>query len=207
MTAHRPSQKHHAPHRRWRVGVVVASVLACSQAGAVFTFLPYANPRFIQLQVGSAGATINNVTFNVMGSNTSPNPFPVQGIPSVGTPATAPAGGVRVRMRGQWNSGNQRLTLSVDSAAGLACVGATGCGSTVIPFNTISWVAHEKVNFTAFDIQNGSFNGSATQQLANFTVSGASIEMANTLIFTYNNATLYPAGSYLGRVVFTASIQ
>lgn len=207
MTAHRPSLEHPA-RRHWRAGVLAAGLLACSQAGAVFTFLPYANPRFIQLQVGSAGATINNVTFNVMGSNTSPNPFPVQGIPSVGTPATAPAGGVRVRMRGQWNSGNQRLTLSVDSAAGLACVGATGCGSTVIPFSTISWVAHEKVNFTFADIQNGSFNGSATQQLANFTCCNVgSIEMANTLIFTYNNATLYPAGRYTGRVVFTASIQ
>jgi hypothetical protein len=208
MSAFRPSLKHRATHRRWRVGVLVASLLACSQAGAVFTFLPYANPRFIQLQVGSAGAAINNVTFNVTGANTSPSPLPVQGVPDVGTPATTPTGGVRVRMRGQWASGNQTLTLSVNSAAGLACVGATGCGSTVIPFNTISWVAHEKSNFTTFDIQSGSFNGSATQTLSAFSCCGTgSVEMANTLVFTYTNATLYPAGQYRGRVVFTASIQ
>lgn len=208
MSAHRPSLKQRTPQRLWRVGVLVAGLLACGQAGAVFTFLPYATPRFIQLQVGAAGGTINNVTFNVTGANISPSPLPVQGIPDAATPATNPTGGVRVRMRGQWNSGNQILSLTVNSAAGLACVGATGCGSTVIPFNTISWVAHEKLNFTTFDIQNGSFNGSATQTLANFSccVSG-SVEMANTLVFTYNNATLYPAGQYRGRVVFTASIQ
>ncbi len=188
--------------------MLVAGLLACGQAGAVFTFLPYATPRFIQLQVGATGGTINNVTFNVTGANTSPSPLPVQGIPDAATPATTPTGGVRVRMRGQWNSGNQILSLTVNSAAGLACVGATGCGSTVIPFNTISWVAHEKLNFTTFDIQNGSFNGSATQTLANFSCCGSgSVEMANTLVFTYNNATLYPAGQYTGRVVFTASIQ
>ena len=208
MTARHASLKHTASTRRWRVGVLVAGLLATSQAGAVFTFLPFASPRFIQLQVGATGGTINNVTFNVTGANTSPSPLPVQGVPDAGTPATTPTGGVRVRMRGQWASGNQILTLSVNSAAGLACVGATGCGSTVIPFNTVSWVAHEKSNFTTFDIQNGSFNGSATQTLSNFSCcSGGTVEMANTLVFTYNNATLYPAGQYTGRVVFTASIQ
>jgi len=208
MTARHPSLKHTASTRRWRVGVLVAGLLATSQAGAVFTFLPFASSRFIQLQVGATGGTINNVTFNVTGANTSPSPLPVQGVPDAGTPATTPTGGVRVRMRGHWASGNQILTLSVNSAAGLACVGATGCGSTVIPFNTVSWVAHEKSTFTTFDIQNGSFNGSATQTLSNFSCcSGGTVEMANTLVFTYNNATLYPAGQYTGRVVFTASIQ
>lgn len=208
MPAHRPSLKHNAPKSRWRLGALVAGLLVCNQAGAVFTFLPYASPRFIQLQVGATGATINNVTFNVTGANTSPSPLPVQGVPDAGAPATTPAGGVRVRMRGQWTGGDQVLRLSVNSAAGLACVGATGCGSTVIPFNTISWVAYEKGTFSTFDIQDGSFNGSTTQSLANFSCCGTgSVEMANTLVFTYNNATLYPAGRYTGRVVFTASIQ
>jgi len=208
MSTHRSPLKKETLRRRWRGSVLLVGLLACNQAGAVFTFFPFDNPRFIQLQVGATGGTINNVTFNVTGANTSPNPSPVQGTPDASTPATTPAGGVRVRMRGQWNSNNQNLFLSVNSAAGLACVGATGCGSTVIPFNTISWVAFEKVNFTIFDIQDGTFNGSGTQNLVAFSCcSGATVEMANTLVFTYNNATLYPAGRYTGRVVFTASIQ
>lgn len=211
MPAHRPSLKQRTPHRRWRVGVLAAGLLACSQAGAVFTFFPFTNPRLIQLQVGATGATINNVTFSVTGASTSPTPLPVGGIPDASTPSTTPPGGVRIRMLGRWNSGTQRVQLTVDSAAGLACVGSTGCGSTVIPFNSIGWVAHEKSNFTGFDIQNGTFIGSATQSLVDFVCcsqfSAQNFQMANTLVFTYNNTTLYPAGSYRGRVVFTASIQ
>lgn len=191
-----------------RACLLLAGLLACGQAGAVFTFLPFGTPRFIQLQVGSAGGTINNVTFNVTGANTSPTPSPVVGVPDAGAPVTNPSGGVRVRMRGQWGSGNQVLSLRVNSAAGMACVPATGCGSTVIPFNTISWAAFEKSNFTQFDIQSSSFTGGATQLLSQFSCcGGASVEMANTLVFTYNNATLYPAGRYTGRVVFTATIE
>lgn len=212
MPAHPLRLKKSPSGRRWRLGVLAAGLLACSQAGAVFTFFPYTNPRLIQLQVGASGATINNVTFNVTGASTSPNPLPVVGVPDALTPATTPAGGVRVRLLGRWgdNTLNPRFRLSVDSAAGLACVGSTGCGSTVIPFNTISWVAHEKSNFTAFDIQDGSFSGSATQTLAEFVCctsnfSQQNFEMTNTLVFTYNNTTLYPAGTYRGRVVFTAT--
>lgn len=208
---------HPVPHdpvrrrSRWRLGVLLAGLLASSQAGAVFTFFPFTNPRLVQLQVGATGPTINNVTFNVTGASTSPTPLPVVGMPDASTPSTAPPGGVRIRMLGRWNSGTQRMRLSVDSAAGLACVGGTGCGSTVIPFNTIGWIAGEKSNFTGFDIQNGTFSGSATQPLVDFVCcalfSEQNFEMANTLVFTYDNATLYPAGSYRGRVVFTASIE
>lgn len=201
-------RRHPASRLGRRTGLLAAGLLACSQAGAVFTFFPFATPRFIQLQVGSTGGTVNNVTFNVTGANTSPTPTPVVGVPDGGTPTTTPAGGVRVRMRGQWNNGDQILRLRVNSVAGMACVPATGCGSTVIPFNTVSWTAFEKSNFTTFDIQNGSFTGGATQFLSQFSCcSGGTIEMANTLVFTYNNSTLYPAGRYTGRVVFTASIE
>ncbi|MDB5844759.1 MAG: hypothetical protein JWP79_2069, partial [Polaromonas sp.] len=60
---------------------------------------------------------------------------------------------------------------------------------------------------TAFDIQDGSFTGAGNQVLTNFSCCGGSdgFEMANTLIFSYTNATLYPSGQYTGRVTYTAS--
>lgn len=215
MSARRPRLKHPVPTRRWRAGVLLASLLASHPAGAVFTFFPFDNPRRIQLQVGATGATINNVTFNVTGVNTSPSPSPVTGVPDALTPPTSPPGGVRVRLLGRWPSGTNTtgqvpVRLSVNSAAGLSCVAGTGCGSTVIPFTAISWTAHEKASFQTSDIQDGSFSGGADQPLADFlccAVFGGSenFEMANTLVFSYNNTTLYPAGQYQGRVVFTAS--
>lgn len=187
--------------------VCVGLLQAVPTAHAVFTFIPLASPRTITLQVGAAGGTINNVVFNVSNANVSPTPTPVTGVPDASTPATTPAGGVRVRLRAQWPAGNSVVRLTVSSPAGLTCVGGSGCGATVIPFTTISWVAHEKVNFTTFDIQNGSFTGAANQSLASFSCCGGTngVEMANTLIFTYSNSTLYPSGRYQGRVTYTAS--
>jgi hypothetical protein len=193
----------------WRssqAAVLLSALAVAAPAHAVFTFLGAATPRIITLQVGSTGGTINNVVFNVTAANIAPNPVAVTGVPSVGTPATTPAGGVRIRMQSQWPTGNSSTRLVVSSPAALTCVAGSGCGATAIPFTTISWQAFEKVNFTAFDIQNGSFTGVANQALTTFTVSGASgIEMANTLVFSYDNATLYPSGQYTGRVTYTAT--
>lgn len=209
-TTSRPFLRAHSPAlRRWcSIAGLTAGLLVAGPASAVFTFIPLQAPRTITLQVGSAGSTVNNVTFNVNGNNTSPNPQPVVGIPSAGTPATNPAGGVRVRMRASWPRGNATVQLTVDSSAGLACVGGSGCGVTVIPFNTISWVAYEKSDFANFDIQNDRFSGGANQTLASFSCCGgnAGVEMANTLVFTYSNTTLYPAGRYTGRVTYTATL-
>ncbi|MGC4396747.1 hypothetical protein [Hydrogenophaga sp. T2] len=193
-----------------------ACACACGPAQAVFTFFPLDVPRTILLQVGASGATVNTVGFNVTGAQISPSPTPVSGVPDALTPGTSPAGGVRVRMRGQWGSGNQNLVLTVNSAAGLACVPGSGCGSTMIPFTTVGWIAHDKDSNAASDIQSGSFSGSASQTLVSvlccgpgsaFGSSYRSVEIANTLVFTYSNATLYPAGRYRGTVTFTATLQ
>jgi hypothetical protein len=192
------------------LGLCGAAVLFAAWAApvqAVFVFIPLASPRTITMQVGSPGGTINNVVFNVTGANIAPSPVAVTGVPSAGTPATTPAGGVRIRFSAQWPTGNSSVLFNVSSPAALTCVGGTGCGATVIPFTTISWTAFEKVNFTGFDIQDGSFTGAANQTLSNFTCCGGAngVEMANTLVFSYNNATLYPSGQYTGRVTYTAS--
>lgn len=180
--------------------------LVASEALAVFTFTPLIAFRRITLRVGSAGGTIDTVTFNVTGANISPSPTPVTGVAS--GPATSPAGGVEVNMSAELPSpGNQtQITLNVDSSAGLTCVGGTGCGSTVIPFTTISWTsANRDTTYPGLDIGPGTFTG-GTQSLVNFFVTGGSINMSNVLTFTYNNATIYPAGQYTGRVVYTAAM-
>jgi hypothetical protein len=95
----------------------------------------------------------------------------------------------------------------------MTCVAGTGCGTTVIPFTTVSWTAYNHGTFPTFDIQNGTFTGAANQTLADIPVgrgggrvNGGSVTMSNVLVFQYNNATLYPSGQYKGRVVYTASI-
>lgn len=202
-----------APHHP--TGHAVAAALVAAAVGwplpahAVFTFTAFGSPRRIIMQVGSANTTVNNVTFNVNNASLFLNNTPVVGVPGNGTPATSPANGteIRVTTRIPTTGGNTQVTLSVDSSAGLTCVGGSGCGTTIIPFSTVSWTSYNHdATYPTYDIQDGTFNGSATQQLTNFYVSGASITMSNVLIFQYDNATLYPAGQYTGRVTYTATM-
>jgi hypothetical protein len=197
--------------RARRTLALLSLSLGCSPAPAVFTGFPLGNPRFIELQVGASGGVVNTVRFNISGANIGPQPSPVPGLPDAQTPSTTPGGGVRVRMRGQWNAvSNNTLTLVVNSAAGMVCVAGTGCGSTVIPFTTVSWVSYQKAtNVPGFDIQDGTFSGGVVQPLGGIVccTTPSTVEMSNTLVFSYDNATLYPAGQYRGRVVFTAVLE
>jgi FlaG/FlaF family flagellin (archaellin) len=177
-----------------------------SEACAVFTFLPFHTPRRITLQVGSAGATIDKVTFDVTNANVAPSPTAVTGVSN--GPAVTPAGGVQIVMTAEYPTtvGSTQVTLNVDSSTSLSCT-AGGCGSTLIPFTTISWTAfNHDATYPTLDIQNGTFTGAAGQTLTNFFVTGGSIQMSNVLQFSYANSTLYPAGQYTGRVTYTAVI-
>lgn len=205
-----------APSLAYRARVVallLAALAAAPAAHAVFTFTPLGSPRQVTLRVGSANAAVNNVTFTVTGANISPSPTPVTGVPGAGAPATVPAGGIEIQVVTRMPLslfGSDTMTLTVDSTAGLACIGGTGCGTTLIPMTTISWTSFN-TDASGQDIQSGSFNGTATQQLATYTVytgfpwGGQSVTMTNVLIFQYSNATLYPSGRYTGRVVYTAT--
>lgn len=183
---------------------IVALISLClpGVAFAVFTwtYLPVTQ-RQITMQIGTAvGGTIDNVVFNVPGASvplatpvTSANT--VQVIITISKPVTA-------------NPATPQ-TLTVNSSAGLVCQSG-GCGSTIIPMNTISWVSTvlETGTYAGWDVRSGSFTGSATQtlmsQLVNPLFQGP-MTITNTLTFTYSNATIYPSGVYSGRVVFTAS--
>lgn len=184
-------------------------ILGCviPEAGAVFTFTALGTPRRITMQVGSTNTTINNVTFNVTNAALFLNPTPVTGTPGNGTPATTPANGTEIRVTTRFPNSGTSVNLTVDSSAGLTCVGGTGCGTTGIPFNTVSWTSYNHdATYPTFDIQDGTFSGSASQPLTGFTVTGASITMSNVLIYQYSNSTLFPSGKYTGRVTYTATI-
>lgn len=186
--------------------VALAMLGVVPQAGAVLTNISFTGNNSITLQVGTptAGA-IDNVVFNVTGPNAGLTPTPVT------NPASVP---FRVTTdHASFGFSNFNAALYVNSSAGLACVGGSGCGATIIPFNSISWTVSDATSPPGGDIQNGSFDGSASQQIAGFVAGGCffifcspAVEMTNTLTFTYANSTQYPAGQYRGRVVFTATL-
>lgn len=165
----------------------------------------------ITLRVGSAGGTVDEVTFDVSNADVAPSPGAVTGggVGAVLVTVTADKTGL---------FSPSTVTLTASSAAGLPCITVTTCASTVIPFSSIGWVSTNLDTGTnaGNDIQTGSFNGSASQQLAQFALptffqtlfQGSSrTQMSNTLTFSYANTTLYPAGSYQGRVTFTAAMN
>ena len=132
--------------------------LLLAPAHAVLTnVLVGSAPRSITLQVGSPGGTIDNVVFDVTNANVSPTPAPVTNPATVGFSITA----------NRVTSTGTTVTLTANSSTGLPCVAGTGCGSTVIPFNKISWTSDSPAG-TGLDIQDGTFSGGASQQLASY---------------------------------------
>lgn len=212
------STPRHSRRQRATVTRALAAIIAAgfmtTHADAVLVIANVNGPRSVTMRVGSANATINTVTFDVLNANVSPTPTPVTGVPGNGTPPTAPANGTEVQVIAQVpNNAVRTLRLSVNSAAGLNCIAGTGCGTTLIPFTSVSWTSYNKEvgALAGQDIQDGVFSGGADQELARGVVdttgpgSGARITMTNVLIFRYANATIYPSGRYTGRVVYTVT--
>jgi hypothetical protein len=185
--------------RGWRS--LVSSVTALgllTPAEAVFTNLGIPFFHTISIRVGSLGGTVDTVNFGTVAGNVVGNSAAI----------TAP-GTVDVVVNAlTLVSGSKTVTVNADSAAGMSCQTAATCASTLIPFSAVSWTVSNSVTPTAgppsvFDIQAGSFIASASQTIASFP-SGR--RMDNTLSFKYANSDVYPAGSYRGRVTFTASM-
>ncbi len=183
---------------------LLASLCLAGEASAVFTYVPnfLVWQRQVTLRVGTNTAgVIDNVVFDVSGAAAG------------GGTVASTTGGIYVQVTVRKPStGNpaRAQSLTVDSSAGLACVTGSGCGATVIPFNTISWVSvvQESGTYADWDIPSGTFTGDATQTLYSNNVDPAIVgvmESTNTLTFSYANTTVYPSGNYTGRVVFTAA--
>ncbi|MGF6350614.1 hypothetical protein [Variovorax sp. W2I14] len=203
---------------RWH-GLLAAVVLAAGAAmpaGAVITTVSDTGGVYaISLRVGSLSG-VDTVAFSVTGNNVALAPTAVTGSQPIDVSVTP--------IRPANSSGTARpVTLKVDSLAGLSCQSG-GCGSTVIPFSQISWVASNNGAAATGDIQNGRFNDTNNQQIASFNANAtfcsfpliifclgytyqSNAMSATRLQFSYDNDVVYPAGNYKGTVRFTASME
>lgn len=165
------------------------------------------------LRVGSV-VGVDTVSFSVSGNNVGINPAPVTGTPDIDVWVLPlrPAGNTQTA---------RPVTLTVDASGGMPCQSG-GCGASVVPFSKLSWTASNNSGAGAGDIQSGSFSGSAAQQIANFNANATycvtwfiicwdwqyeTRQLSQTrLRFFYANDVLYPAGTYVGTVRFTATM-
>ena len=132
----------------------------------------------LYLRVGSTGATIDVVSFNVTqlpgsgpvpGSSSGPYPVPVQ------ARSTGP--------------GNAWKILTANSAVALN----DGAGHP-IPFTQISWTG-------AGGVPSGTFTGTPSQQIW----TGTQPINNGTMSFSYANTVYVPSGTYTGQVTYTLS--
>lgn len=197
-------------------GLVTLACGITTPANAVMIVVDDSGSTYsLLLQVGTAGATVDTVQFNVTGNNVGLTPTAVAGSPAIDITVKP------MRPANASTLGTARpVTLRVDSSTALSCQGG-GCGSTSIPFSKISWTATNNVG--TGDIQNGQFNGTASQQIASFNAYAtvcalgvlvcllwdyqSNVLSATRLTFSYANDTIYPAGTYRGTVKFTASME
>lgn len=193
------------------LGLLLAGA-ACGAHAVVTTASFYFGTRTLTLRVGTATAgAVDTVQFDV-GNTASGNALPTAANPhGNGVPVSASTPPVPIRLSLQVPPGNspQTVTTTVTSPAALSCVSG-GCGSAVIPFTAISWVAAPAATG---DFQNGTFAGGSTQTLQTYTLAGllpvlvgGTAEVSTTLTFSYANTTAYPAGNYRGTVIYTASL-
>lgn len=197
-------------------GTIVLAAVPSAQATITLTADPALTSgsnyiRRLTMRMGSnLIGSITNVTFNVTGANLSPTPAPVTGVPDAGAaPASSPVNSVRISVSNRWtNFAGQRVIVSVNTAASMSCISGPCLGSGAsIPFSTISWTAFNLAGapYAGQDFVSGSFTGSASQTLLDFTApTSNSFNITNDWVFSYNNSVLYPAGSYRGRATFTA---
>jgi len=160
--------------------LIAIALLAAPLAASAITFtLAGGPPPQLVLQVGSAGATINEVQFNV----------PPESLGNTGTqvPGDQPVY-VYAHMRAFPNPRPQAL-VNADSSTPLS--GSAG----TIPMTEICWKSSE-----GNEIPDGCFDGSAAQTLA--TVQNQT-GFYLTLQFYYANTQPVVAGTYTGRVTYT----
>jgi hypothetical protein len=147
-------------------------------------------PKFVSLQVGAAGAGINLVTFT---------PTAAQ-LAAGGSVAAASGGAVTAQVRGN----NGVVTLTSAAAPNLTN-GATGS----IPYTEITTTPSALTSAIALPAPALTAAGSTAAALA---ITGKVTNQDATWTYSYNNSTVYEAGTYGGvnvlggRVTYTASM-
>jgi hypothetical protein len=203
------------------MALAAAAMLAAMPARAVITTVTDTGSTYgLTLRVGSAGATVDTVAFSVTGANAGLTPTAVTGTPTIDVwvMPVRPVANTTVA---------RPVTLRVDSSAGLSCQSG-GCGTTIIPFSKVSWVATNNSSAASGDIQSGRFDGTATQSIASYNANatfcvgplglpcvlgiGTWTYLSNNITatrlqFSYDNDAIYPGGNYKGTVRFTASME
>lgn len=132
----------------------------------------------LNLRIGTAGGTIDRVSFTVTQ------------LPGSGSVPGVSSGADPVPVRASSTPGGATKILTADSSIPLN----DGAGHT-IPFTQISWTG-------SGGVPSGIFAGSASQQIWTGTQSlGGGASMS----FSYANTVYAPSGTYVGRVTYTLS--
>ena len=145
------------------------------------TFSVRPGPPFVSIQVGSA-TQLDTVTFTVP-PGASGNATPIVGAPVV-----------EMTVLGYSGSNQSNYQLTVNSSSGLV----SGSGAR-IPFSNFSWTTRDG------DIPAGRFNDSSTQLILFEGHGNRARGITDYLTFQYDNALVYPGGTYTGRLVYTVT--
>jgi hypothetical protein len=155
-------------------------------------------PEFLRFRVGTAGVTIDMVEFDLLAHVTGGGEVG-DGTPIDGTGGQLGAGDVEVQVVS--NAGQITITEANDGAGdGLeATDGPTG-GSTYIPYAEIDSQSADVANLPAPALSNAGGN-TAVVALSD----GGRTNRQTTWTYKYQNTDVYDAGTYTGRVTYTAA--
>jgi hypothetical protein len=151
-------------------------------------------PRFLQFQVGTAGATIDAISFNVAAANVG------SGSAQAGTGGNLGSGAVSVNIKA--NAGQVTITPSNNSGgAGLG----NGVAGQTISYSEILTASSDAANVPAPTLSNA--GGTAVTPAL---TAGTVTHRSATWTYTYANTTVPNPGTYGtaangGRVTYTAS--
>lgn len=152
-------------------------------------------PRFLTFRVGTAGATIDFITFTVPVASVG------NSIAVAGTGGDAGAGVVTVSVQG--NGGQITITETNNSAG----AGLTNGLGDAIPYSEIGTTSSDPSNLPAPTLSNGSSN------TAQPVLTGARVtNRSGTWTYAYKNTTVPGSGTYGGvntnggRVTYTAAM-
>jgi hypothetical protein len=190
------------------VMLCLAALFGAASAHAVITVVTgYTGTRTLTMRIGTPTAgVIDTVTFNVGGTPAGNSLATAPSVNGNGVAITAAGGGVVIQTFFQTPAATSpdTLNVSVTAPVALTCISG-GCGATTIPFSSISWTIAAT---SALDFRVGTFvNGGAFAIEGPGTLNGAgTVDITNTLNFVYANTTAFPAGTYSGTVIYTASL-